>query len=459
MVQTTMQRIFVLGLALSATVALAQNTPDIPPEKIVIVPMGNPEVFDAGVAQPPPPPVPQVQPNDQYIPPGYVPPTPQPQTDAPVQPPPERTIEALPPPTPLPEQLDPNPPQIAPQGPGAMIDGHPREGSFLSGPGSFTFLMHHTLMTSLGALSTQMIPRAIDAAPHFDETRNSAGKLLLPAGGCSVDSAGVPIDQTTFLGEPRYAHSGTTGTTGPTKVQTCAEIFTGEGARLAYLSSTLIGAGVGFTSAAIWQFYNWMSPRSANFGLITSFFGGMFLGGFTDLLTGHKDAYATTWATMIGNSAGAWLATIIGGGDIALNKATLIVSGGAWAAIYAALIVGMIAPGGNVTPRDGLAGIMLMPAIGAGLMALATLKFNPSFGQIMRANLFGGLVGGVVLVLSGLLLGPSTAFTSSPVPYILAGVGAIGAQTLVSLLWADAAEPPPASAGSSSDRKYRNVWW
>lgn len=443
-----MQRILVLGLALSATFALAQNTPDIPAEKIVIVPMGGPEsaVVDAGVAQPPPPPTPQ--PNDQYIPPGYVRPTPQPQTDVPVQPPADRTIEALPPPVPPPEQLDQNPPQIVPSGPGAMIDGHPREGSFLSGPGSFTFLMHHTLMTGFGALATQMIPRAIDAAPAFPATVNANMKVLLPAGGCAVDSAGVPTDA-------RYATSGTGGA----KVGSCSEIVTGEGARLAYLTSTLLGAGIGFTAAAIWQFNNWISPRSANFGIITSFFGGMLLGGFTDLVTSHKDAYATTWATMIGNSAGAWLAAIIGGGDIALNKATLIVSGGAWAAIYAALIVGMIAPGGTITPRDGLAGIMLMPAIGAGLMALATLKFNPSFGQIMRANLFGGLVGGVVLVLSGLLLGPATAFTNSPVPYILAGVGAIGAQTLVSLLWADTAEPPPVSGGVSSDRKYRNVWW
>ena len=63
-----------------------------------------------------------------------------------------------------------------------------------------------------------------------------------------------------------------------------------------------------------------------------------------------------------------------------------------------------------------------------------------------------------MLVLSGLLLGPTTGFTRSPVPYILAGVGAIGAQTLVSLLWADAAENP-GSGELTSDRKYRNVWW
>lgn len=110
-----------------------------------------------------------------------------------------------------------------------------------------------------------------------------------------------------------------------------------------------------------------------------------------------------------------------------------------------------------MTLREGLDAVMLMPAIGAGLMALAALKFNPSFGQVMRANLFGGLVGGVVLLVSGLLLGPTTGFTRSPVPYILGGVGAIGAQTLVSLLWADAAET--SNVGYDSNGKYRMVWW
>ena len=103
--------------------------------------------------------------------------------------------------------------------------------------------------------------------------------------------------------------------------------------------------------------------------------------------------------------------------------------------------------------------VLFPPALGAGVMALATLKFNPSTSQIIRANIFGAIVGGAVLVLSGLLLGPTTGFTQSPVPYILAGVGAIGAKTLVSLLWADAAENPTTAAGfSGTDRKYRSVW-
>ena len=424
-----MQRIIVLGLVLSASLSIAQGTPEIPNERVVVVPMGDP--WDAGVAQPPP--APQAEP---FLP--------QP-TDTPVFQPETRTLEALPPAPPA-ENLDQAPLQIVPSGPGAMIDGHPREGAFLSGPGSLTFLIHHTLMTGFGVLGTQLIPRAIDASPAHAAVM--AGPIDhqfvdIPAGGCDPANLDASIAR-------NAAYKG---------VISCSDIVTGEGARLAYLTGTLIGAGLGFTSAAIWQFNNWISNRSANFGILSSLIGGMFLGGFTDLVTAHGDAYATAWLTMIGSSAGAWLAAIVGGGDIALNKATLIISGAAWAAIYTALIVAIVATtGGAITPRSGLDAVMLVPAFGAGIMALATLKFNPSTAQIIRANIFGAIVGGAVLVLSGLLLGPATGFTRSPVPYILAGVGSIGAKTLVSLLWADAAENPTTAGLPGEGSKYRSVW-
>ena len=420
-----MQRIIVLGLMLSASLSFAQGTPEIPNERVVVVPMGD--TWDAGVAQPPPAPRPEA-------------------TDAPVVQPDTRTLEAVPPPPPPPENLDQTPPQIVPSGPGAMIDGHPREGAFLSGPGSLTFLMHHTLMTGFGVLATQMIPRAIDASPaHAAAMAGPVDHQFVdvPAGGCDPANLDASIAR-------NMAYKGVTS---------CSDIVTGESARLAYLTGTLLGAGIGFTSAAIWQFNNWISHRSANFGILSSLIGGMFLGGFTDLVTGHGDAYATAWLTMIGSSAGAWLAAIVGGGDIALNKATLIISGAAWAAIYTALIVAIIATtGGAITPRSGLDAVLIVPAFGAGIMALATLKFNPSTAQIIRANIFGAIVGGAVLVLSGLLLGPATGFTRSPVPYILAGVGAIGAKTLVSLLWADAAENPTSAGLPGEGSKYRSVW-
>src|SRR3954453_21991538 len=104
MLQATMQRIIVLGLVLSASLSLAQGTPDIPSEKVIVVPMGDPNAgVDAGCQQPPPAPQPEAQP------------LPPPPTDTPIQPQPEtRTFEALPPPPPLPEQLDTNPAQVGP---------------------------------------------------------------------------------------------------------------------------------------------------------------------------------------------------------------------------------------------------------------------------------------------------------------------------------------------------------
>ncbi len=384
----------VLLVALLATGAFAQATPDIAP-KVIVVPFPGQE--DAGVVaqpQPQPPPTQTVQ-----VPPPQpeLPPAP---ANEPIQAPPAdlgpRTFNAVPPAPLPPEQLDQRPLQYEPVGPTAMIDGHPREGAFLSGPGSFTFIMHHTLMTGLGVLATQMVPRAIDPTPNS---------------------------------------------------------FTNEGARIAYLAGGLGGAAVGFAGAAVWQFTHWMSERTANFGIINSFFGGMFLGGFSDLLT--KDAYAISWLTMIGASAGAWITAVVGGGDIPLNKGLLITSGGVWAAIYTALILGIVAStGAGTNLRTGFDAIMLTPALGAAAMALATLKFNPSTNQVLRANLFGAGVAGAVLLLSALIL--SNHF-NSPVPYILAGVGAIGAQTLVSLLWVEAAEAPPSPGEPSRSRV--SVWW
>lgn len=436
MLQTTMQRIVTSALALFAFVAVAQETPAIPSpeeqpqERVIVVPSSGYDDSDAGVYEPPPP-QPQAEP-------------PVPVPDAPYQPE-TRTFDAVPPPQPLPEDLD-KPTELPPSGPGAMIDGHPREGAFLSGPGSAIFLTHHTLMVGVGALATQLIPRAIHASP-LHEVPGQPGVMA----GCDPTSGVLPEPYNSFPTDPNDPSKSERPTS-------CSDIVTGSNARLMYLTSGLLGAGIGFASAAFWQFNNWISVRSANFGIINSAFGSMFLGALGDLATRHNDAYATAWMSLIGGVAGGWLSAVLTRNDYPLNKMALVTSGGAWAAIYGALIVGIVATtGGGITPRDGLDAVMLMPAIGAGLMALAALKFNPSFGQVMRANLFGGLVGGVVLLVSGLLLGPTTGFTQSPVPYILGGVGAIGAQTLVSLLWADAAEN--ADYGAESDRKYRTVWW
>lgn len=408
MFHTIMLRILGVGLVLLSSVALAQN------ERVVEVPW--PGAPDAGVQE-----TPDIQPKTVVLPaePPPMPPS-EGSPDVPPQPPPEpqvdtgptHTIEAIPPPPPPPEQLDENPRQAPPSGPGAMLDGHPREGAFLSGPGSLTFILHHSLMTGLGVLATQMIPRVLDA---------SCASAGTPA-GCTNDSSK----------------------------------WTNQDARVAYLAGSLIGAGLGFGASAWWQFNHWMSPRAANFGIVNSFFGGAFLGGIADLASGNN-AVAVAWSTVIGNSIAAWLTTVIGGGELAMNKGVLIISGGAWAMIYTGLILAIIATsgGGSVT-RSGFDAVMITPAIGAGAMALATLKFNPSTAQILRANVFGVGAGGLVLLISALVLGAN--FTTSPVPYILGGVAAIGAKTIVSLLWAEAAENNNVGLAPRRDTKYRSVW-
>jgi hypothetical protein len=384
MVRATKPRVVVVVIGLLGAQAWAQGATEAPATKIVVVP----SAFDGGhpVGAAPAGPA-------QALPPPPEMPPPEGSGDVP-----SRTIEALPPP-PLPEQLDASPQTLPPQGPTAMLDGHPREGAFLSGPGSLTFLLHHTLMTGLGGLATQMVPRALVGGPGFSN----------------------------------------------------------EDARLAYLGMGLGGAAVGFAGSAVWQFTHWMSHSTASFGIVNSAFGGMFLGGLTNLLT--SDAYAISWLTLVGSLAGAWLTPMVGGGDLPINHGVLITTGGVWAAIYTSLVVAIIATtGGAVDSRSAIDAIMLTPAIGAAALALATLKFNPSTAQVMRANLFGLGVGGAVLLISALVL---AGHFNHPAPYILAGVGAIGAQTLVSLLWVEAAENPaaPAPASMQPARARAIPWW
>ncbi len=375
-----------LLVVMTSGAALAQPAdPSVQPKVIVVPYPGEAkDAFDAGVSAPTPD-LTQPAPTSADVPPA----------PPPAEPLPERTLEAVPPPPPPADQaLNPEAIPQPLQGPGAFLDGHPREGAFLSGPGSLTFILHHTLMTGFGVLATQMVPRINDAY---------------------------------CMGNP------------PGCVQK-PELWTSGDARVAYLAGTLIGAGVGFGASAFWQFTHWMNHTTATFGIVNSFFGGAFAGAMTDLLTNHTSPTAISWVTLLGSLAGAWLTAVIGGGDLALNKGVLISSGGGWAMIYTALILAVVATtGGGGNLRAGIDALMITPAIGAAALAFATLKFNPSTMQIMRANLFGLGAGGVVLLLSALVLGVNFA---SPVPYILAGVAAIGAKVTVSLLWAEAAESP-----------------
>lgn len=378
-----------LLVALHAVVSLAQTQGDSLEPKVVVVPY--PGDIDAGApvqVQPVAAPAPVVAPVDAPPP---VPPA-EPAT---------RTIDAVPPnlqPSAAPAEPVAAPP---PANSGAMLDGHPREGPFLSGPGSMTFVLHHSLMLGLGVLATQMVPRI-----------NTALQTQVP------------------------------------------EVWTGQDARIAYLAGALIGGGLGFGTSAWWQFNHWISANTANFGIMNSLFGAGFLGGLTALIT--TDAAAISWMTVIGSAVGAWLSTIIGGGDLPLNHGLMIASGGGWAFIYTALILGIVAStGGAANIRAGVGALLLTPALGAGLMALATLKFNPSTAQILRADIFGVGAGAVLFLVSALAMGLNFA---SPVPYVVSGLGAIGAKVVVSLLWAEAAENPPMPAADGATKRYTGYW-
>lgn len=394
------------ALVLSSLVH-AQSAGDEPP-RIIIVPVTPP---DAGAPEYAPPQQPQPMPADPYVtpaPPSNQPPA-QPLGTPQAQPVQSRELSAMPDPnvTPVPGQV---PPDALGQPVGAMIDGHPREGPFLSGPGSMAFIVHHTLLGGLGVLATQMVPR-----------------FMKPG---AFDS-----------GSPDYAFN--------------------QNARIAYLTGSLVGAALGFGSAAWWQFYNWIGTEAAAFGIVNSAVGAMFMTGFTHLFT--LDPNPIAWMGLLGGLGGAWLTAVIGGGEIPLNKGLLITSGAGWAAIYTALILGIVATtGGGANLKGGIDALLLTPAIGAGAMALATLKFNPSVGQIARADLFGAGIGGGVLLLSAIILGVRFDL---PTPYILGGIASAGAITVVSLLYAEAAEPAPAAKqawwyeSKEKSRPYSTVWW
>lgn len=350
---------------------------------------------------PPPPPDTGIAPEDTGVQaspsedPAYLPPPPAEPQDAPLAQPPDSSALRTVPQPPLTEEgtgaeasaLRPPPP---PETRGPLLDGRPRQGPFLSGPGSFTFLMHHTLLGASGGLFTQGF------ANDFDFDR---------------------------------------------------------GSREAMLAGTLIGAGLGFGAAAWWQFNNWVDYPTAYFGVPHSLVGGAFLGGFMHLMSDDKDVLA--WSTFVGAELGAWLTATVGGGQMPLNHGLMVTSGAGWGLAYSALLLAIVHFSGSDVKGDTWTNTLLIaPGIGAGALALATLQYNPTPGQILRADLFGGGVGAVVLLLSGLVLGGF----DQPTPYVLSFLGSVGAITTVSLLWEESVDRTAISS-SSRKRPYKNVWW
>jgi hypothetical protein len=275
-----------------------------------------------------------------------------------------------------------------------MLDGRPRQGPFLSGPGSLTFMLHHTTLGALGGFFTQAF------ANDFNFNQSS---------------------------------------------------------REAMLAGTLIGAGLGFGASAWWQFNNWVDTPMAHFGIGNSVVGGMFMAGFMDLFT--QDPGVLTWSAFLGAELGAWLTAGLGGGQLPLNDGLLIASGAGWGLAYAALLMAIIHfSGTDVSSKTWRDTLLLAPGIGAGALALATMRYDPTPSQILRADMFGAGVGAAVLLISGLVLG---GFDQST-PYVLSFLGSAGAITTVSLLWEESVDRSSLKLAGPRSRKtplYKNVWW
>jgi hypothetical protein len=282
---------------------------------------------------------------------------------------------------------------------GAMINGRLREGAFLSGPGSLTFVLHHTILGAAGGLVTQ----SMAGGQKFDLSLASRERML---------------------------------------------------------AGTLIGAGLGFGFSAWWQANNWIDRPAAHYGIVNSVVSGLFFLGIADLFT--NDALALAWTGFLGAELGAWLTATIGTGELPVNQGLLIASGAGWGTAYAGLLLAILGTTGTRLSAERVFDVLAISAgIGGGAMALATMNYRPTTAQILRADLFGAGVGGAVLGLSMLVLGPS-----QPTPYALALVSSAGAITAVSLLWEEAAERRPAERGAAfyyrsreKDRPYASVWW
>lgn len=282
---------------------------------------------------------------------------------------------------------------------------HPREGTFLSGPGSLAFILHHTLLGGLGVLATQMIPRVIDSANG-----------LIP----------TAFDQN---------------------------------ARLAYLLGGLAGAAIGFGASSIFQFYAWQSEESAGFAALHSFLGALMFFGLVNL--GSTDPYAHGWFSLLGAELAGWGTSLITAflmnGEFPVNKGLLIASGAIWAAYYTAIVLAVLATTGNGSNvRAGVDAMLIAPGVGAAVMALAALKLNPSSAHVLRATGVGLGVGVAGFLLSALVLG---ARFDMPWPYLIGGVLSAGTTALVAFLWNDAAETAMHEVLPESAIPSRRVYW
>ena len=282
----------------------------------------------------------------------------------------------------------------------AFIDGHVRQGAFLSGPGSFEFIMHHSLLGAAAGLVTEGI------SEHFQ-----------------VDRFGT---------------------------------------RESMLAGTLIGAGIGFGISAWWQFHHWIGAPMAQFAIIDSIASGLFFTSLADLFS--DSPLALSWAGFLGAELGAWLTASLGGGDMPVNHGLLIASGAGWGLIYSALLLGTVMSTGSSLTSEGMLDTLgLATGVGAAAMAIATSHFNPTTLQIARADLFGVGVGGAVFVLSALVLGFRFDVATPYVLAMVSSAGAIAAVSFLWEESAEPQHPQGSASffyrSKEKDRPYSLVWW
>jgi hypothetical protein len=226
----------------------------------------------------------------------------------------------------------------------STVDGHLREGAFLSSPGSVVFIVSHTLLGAAGGLLVTGVPT------HFAWTK---------------------------------------------------------GSREAMVIGTILGAGLGFGASTWWQFNHWVGLPSAEFSVVNAVFGGMLFTGLANVIThdrtfmawaGFLGAELGAWlTTVIGTgdlqlndglfmtSAGLWA--------MAFSGLILAIIGNS---------------GVHLTADGVASTLLITPGIGVIAAALATLRWRPSTPQVLRADAFGAGIGGTVLLVSGLLLGFSS---------------------------------------------------
>lgn len=334
-----------------------QPAPAQPPPGPAAPPSAPVEVAPAppaGPAQGAPAQAPQVP---EAEPSGAPPSQPQPQPDATTAAPalaPEVPEEPPPPPDPdAPTAEAARPEEQAPrkaviivplpkdEGRTDLIDGRVRQGAWLSGPGSLTFILQHTAMASLGG--------------------------LLISGHAFR-----------FGAEP--------------------------GAAEAMLTGTLLGAGLGFATSAWWQHHHWIGETTSYFSIANAVIAGMFTVGLVDAFTPNGLALSIAaligmevgaWATTF---LGGGDLRFDDGVFISAGAAWGLAYGSMLLAVIAS-------SGTQISPKGVLDALLIAPGAGAGILALASSRYKPSASQVIRASLIGAGVGGAVLLLSGAVLG------------------------------------------------------